>query len=336
VSAPHRSPARLTGPTMRYTRAPFATLALLAALALSGCGRTSSERPRPPASAPDTATAATPAAADSVAADSGATAPADSASAGAASTRAFTRFALTGSRAMAALRDSLGEDGLAVVLALNRVDLAHAREGDTLVVPAPLDSLVALSPFPATWPALDSLPKSLWVSLRVQAWAAYEHGRLARWGPTSTGRRTKPTPAGLYHTNWKQKQRLSTIDDSWLLRWYVNLESHQGVSFHEYELPGRPMSHSCVRLRPEDARWIHDWCDTWTLAPDRRSALVEGTPVAVFGAWAWGQRRPWRLLPEHPEACTLTPSELDEALHVLHDRVAPDFTTADSTRTTTR
>ena len=46
---------------------------------------------------------------------------------------------------------------------------------------------------------------------RVQAFAAYDSGALVRWGPTSTGRREMPTPARLFHTNWKARQRTSTF-----------------------------------------------------------------------------------------------------------------------------
>jgi len=37
------------------------------------------------------------------------------------------------------------------------------------------------------------------------------------------------------------------------------------VSFHKFDLPGYPASHGCVRLPEEDAKWIYDWADHWTL-----------------------------------------------------------------------
>jgi len=33
----------------------------------------------------------------------------------------------------------------------------------------------------------------------------------------------------------------------------------RGHSFHQYELPGHPASHGCIRLLERDATWIYDW-----------------------------------------------------------------------------
>lgn len=285
----------------------LATLALVLAL-LAGCSR---QHARESAPAPDTTVAVRPAPAPPP-------------------TPRYREVALAGDAGLRALRDSLGERGFATLLTVNRIDLAHARAGDTLVVPAPADSFDAFSPFPATIAGLDSCAKLLLVSNRVQAWAAYAAGVRVKWGACCTGRRTKPTPAGLYHTNWKQPERHSTIDGSWLLRWYVNLHSTEGVSFHVYELPGRPASHSCVRLSEEDARWIYDWCDTWTLA-DRRHVAREGTPTIVLDAYAYGQRRPWRALSGDPRACDVTDSTITAALHAAELSPATDTDAAAGT-----
>ena len=152
------------------------------------------------------------------------------------------------------------------MLRLNRVDLGHARQGDTLVVPSVFD-WARLAPFPDTLPAGGVPPRLLVVSARVQAFGAYEAGRLVRWGPTSTGRQEKPTPPALYHANWRQRTRTSTFNDEWILHWYVNLSNFDGISLHQYELPGRPASHSCVRLLEDDAAWLYHWVETWKLVP---------------------------------------------------------------------
>jgi len=112
---------------------------------------------------------------------------------------------------------------------------------------------------PAVLPGASSLPKLVLVSLRVQAFGAYEGGRLRHWGPTSTGRRDKPTPPGLYHANWKAKERTSTIDDEWLLRWCVNIEN-SGISLHQYDLPGyRRATRACGCSRRTAARSTTSW-----------------------------------------------------------------------------
>ena len=50
-------------------------------------------------------------------------------------------------------------------------------------------------------------------------------------------------------------------------------------------MPGRPASHSCVRLIESDARWLYGCADEWRVATDRRTMLRDGTPVVVFGEW---------------------------------------------------
>lgn len=291
-----------------------AAVALLVSLAAAGCGR--GQAPAPPVGSRP-----------SSAADSAARAPVPPVAPAPETTLVrYGTCPLTDPRALHELELRLGADGFLAVLKLNRIDLAHARRGDTLVVPERLD-MAALSPFPAEIPAARELAKLLLVSARVQAFAAYDTGRLVRWGPTSTGRREKPTPPGLYRTNWKDRERVSTFNEEWLLEWYVNLENREGISLHQYDLPGRPASHSCVRLLGDDAEWLYGWADTWSLTPDGRGVVKEGTPVVVMGAYAFGQRRPWKRLPADPRATAVTAAELDSALALA---IPPRVASADS------
>ena len=213
------------------------------------------------------------------------------------------------------------------VLKLNRVDLAHVRDRDSLILPEVFGDSLDLAPFPRTLAAVRDTAKLVLVSLRLQAFAAYDSGQLVQWGPTSTGRKAKPTPAGLYHATWKDRDRISTVDDEWRLFWCVNIDNHEGVSLHQYELPGRPASHSCVRLLESDAMWIYAWAEQWKLSANGRLAAT-GTPVVVFGAWGWGQRAPWKLLPEDPVVGRLAPAEVEEALRMLREADRPVFTPA--------
>jgi hypothetical protein len=203
---------------------------------------------------------------------------------------------------------------MSVVLKINRVDRRHIHNGSTLIIPDATDDFMALSPFPQKIELARPVLKLLLISRRVQAFGAYEAGELVRWGPTSTGRKSKPTPAGLYHTNWKTIEKRSTVKHEWILRWYYNLENREGISIHQYDLPGRPASHACVRLLEDDAQWIYDWADGWTLSDDRRSILAYGTPVVIFGEYDFDEPPPWKQLPEDPNATTITINEIEEAL----------------------
>lgn len=183
-----------------------------------------------------------------------------------------------------------------VIYKLNRIDAAHAKRRN-IVVPDIIGDELEYAPLPATLPALAEIPRFIAVSRRVQAFGAYEYGRLVRWGPTSTGKAATPTDSGLFFTNWKSRTTISTDDPKWILDWYVNFIALKGVAFHQYDLPGTPASHGCVRLLEVDAKWVYDWARQWT--PGRGSNVKEyGTPVLVFGDYEYGRSAPWNGLPE--------------------------------------
>ena len=209
----------------------------------------------------------------------------------------------------------LGPERFLLALKVNRRDSLHVRDGEILLVPDSTAELLDLSPFPREAPSARDLAKLILVSRRVQAFAAYDSGRLARWGPVSTGRETLQTPEGLYHTNWKDAERTSTFNEEWLLKWYINLENFLGISFHLFDLPGYAASHSCVRLMLDDAMWLYDWVEQWRVDPlDRRKILVPGTPVVVFGEFRYGHKSPWRDLAKDSTATDVPHTEIEAAL----------------------
>jgi lipoprotein-anchoring transpeptidase ErfK/SrfK len=195
----------------------------------------------------------------------------------------------------AALLAAADPDPLGVLEKLNRADRRHLARLDVLVVPvgAPTDPM-RHAPFPRRYPASTALPKLLVVDLAWQAFAAYEDGRLVRWGPVSSGRRDDPTPSGAFHLAWKSLGRRSTVNPRWYMPWYFNFASTAGLALHAYTLPGHPASHACIRLLPRDARWLYRWGEQWTLAPDGRTVLAPGTPVLVTGAFDFDAPPPWR------------------------------------------
>lgn len=175
---------------------------------------------------------------------------------------------------------------------LNRADVKHLARLNRLVVPSEWRPEIEHSPFPATYAAAGATPKLLVVDQPSQVFAAYEHGTLVRWGPTSTGRQAKPTPTGLYHLNWRARTRTSTLSGEWRLNWYFNFHNQRGLAFHEFDLPGLPASHACVRLLARDAMWIYNWGQSWTL--DAKDQLVEtGTPVMILGEYNFAAPPPW-------------------------------------------
>jgi len=190
---------------------------------------------------------------------------------------------------------------IVVLEMVNRRDRAHLLRADPpvpgLLVPITWAAdPIAYSPFPASWPAGEKYPKAIVVDQPRQAFAAYEHGRIVRWGPVSSGRKETPTPEGAYNLTWRARKRRSTDNQDWLLEWYFNFVNERGVSFHLFDLPGYPASHACVRLLLRDAQWLYAWGEQWTL-DDRRQLAEPGTPVFVLGTYPYGALPAW-LAPE--------------------------------------
>lgn len=228
---------------------------------------------------------------------------------------AFEVFKIQHRKSIAELQSRLGADAFAAVLKINRIDRSHLRVGDLLVIPRASGDLMSVAPFPPQIETARNMLKLVLVSRRVQAFGAYEAGRLVRWGPTSTGKKSTPTPAGLYHANWKSKSTRSSVNASWILPWCFNLDNRVGVAFHQFDLPGYPASHGCVRLLEEDTKWIYDWAEQWTLSKTDQSVFAFGTPVVIFGDYSYGEKPVWTRLAEDPGASAVSVAETQTALN---------------------
>lgn len=197
------------------------------------------------------------------------------------------------------------------IFALNRMDARRLNAGDKIIIPDTLtQNFLDYSPFPQHFEMLDSIPKTVLISRRVQGFALYEQGNLIRWGPVSSGKRSTQTPAGLFYGNYKARSKVSTVDDSWLLPYYFNFMNFEGVGVHQYAMPGYPASHACVRLKKEDAMAIYNWADQWTLDSKGREVIKNGTPFMVFGDYDFEGALPWLSLAENPQSNFLTSGEM--------------------------
>ena len=190
-----------------------------------------------------------------------------------------------------------GKDRLAMVQFLNRIYLDDLRTGDSLVVPSHLGlDPRAYAPFPLRYEGARDFDKLFVIHKGVQAWAAYQHGDLERWGLVNTGAVDSQTPAGRYNFNWKEINRVSTLSppgEIWRMRWVFNFHHERGIHIHQYRMPiGEPASHGCVRLITDDAKWIYDWADGWRTTAGNAArglpsadgrVLEQGTTVLVLG-----------------------------------------------------
>lgn len=201
-----------------------------------------------------------------------------------------------------------------ILAAINRVDVKHLQRLDSFLVPDVYDdSLQMYFPFPQQVDYLKEVSKIIIFSYPTQSFGAYENGKLVLCGPTNMGKKASLTPTGLFFCNWKSKETRSTVDKSWILKWNFNVSNMGGVGFHQYDLPGYPASHSCMRLWAEQAEFLYYWAEQWKLNSDQQ-LIAQGTPVVIFGAYPFGKPRPWFVLAQNPDALNLDESQLKEII----------------------
>jgi hypothetical protein len=192
------------------------------------------------------------------------------------------------------LNSRYGLDNKPLLQLLNRSLLEDLNRGDTLVIPTHLDlDFRAYSPFPRFYPGARDIDKVVILDKSIQAFAAYEWGRLLRWGILNTGAESSRTPSGRFNVNWKQDYRISTLsppDDPWEMYWVMNIHEGRGIHLHQYAMPtAGPASHGCVRLLDPDAIWLYNWTDTWEKTGGSEISSVgaritkQGSMVLVIG-----------------------------------------------------
>lgn len=219
-----------------------------------------------------------------------------------------------------AIMKALSPAERAIVLKLNRVDAASWKRLDTMVIPEKIDTAwMAYTVFPTELPLLKDVRKMIFFAYYPQAVGLYEGGRLTRWAPTNMGKKSSPTPTGLFSCNWKALESTSTVDDDWKLKWNFNVWNKGGVGFHQYQLPGYPASHSCMRLLEEDARFIYDWADQWILSKGELAA--QGTPVIIFGSYPFGKGKPWWKLVENPAALNIPADTMNAVIQPQLEKI---------------
>lgn len=219
------------------------------------------------------------------------------------------------------LTENPGNKQLQIVLAVNRMDKAHLTKKDSIIVPGDLTGDIEFYlPFPFEVPYLIPIKKIVFFSYPTQTFAAYENGELIYTGPTNMGRKRAQTPTGLFFTNWKAERTTSTFNDEWDLRWNFNIANKAGVGWHQYDLPGYPASHSCLRLLEKDAKYLYKWADQWILKDDQ-NILVKGTPVIVFGKYDFAAPKPWFQLTNNPKALNISSAEIEKITKPYLDNI---------------
>ena len=155
------------------------------------------------------------------------------------------------------------------IITLNNIanpDLIYV--GQELTIPA----AGVFSPDAASAPAPPTNQgKAIVVSTQEQRIYAYENGQLVRSHLVSTGRSQTPTVLGDYAVYVKHTATNMRGPDYFLPDVPYTMYFYSGYGIHGtywHNSFGRPMSHGCVNLPIDEARWFFEWA-------------AVGTPVRV-------------------------------------------------------
>lgn len=237
--------------------------------------------------------------------------------------------------AMAAFNKEFSKEYQYVILALNRLDLKNKWRADTLMIPDKIDAtLMSYSPFPRNLDRLKDVKKIVFFSYPIQAYALYEHGNLVKWGPTSMGSKAAQTKRGLMFANWKKELSISTVSSEWKLPYNFNIHNTLGIGWHQYDLPGYPASHSCLRLLMDDAKFLYAWADQWILNKGGATVKANGTPVIVFGDYKWGAKKPWKNLSTDAKSDHISVEEMNAIIEPDLSKILEEQAKRDEVLTT--
>ncbi|MBN8587289.1 MAG: L,D-transpeptidase [Rhodothermia bacterium] len=184
---------------------------------------------------------------------------------------------------------TIGKEYKPLLQMLNRDIMGRISPSDSLIVPDQLGlDHRAYSPFPKYYAGAELLDKFFVVDKSYQLYAAYEFGKLVRWGVVSTGRKGAKaiwTPSGRFNFNWRQDFRISSDSppgQEWRLNWVSNFYLERGIHTHQYAIPVvGAASHGCVRMIDADAKWVYNWHRGWVMK--NKQLLEQGNMVIVQG-----------------------------------------------------
>lgn len=180
-----------------------------------------------------------------------------------------------------------------IVRRINRMNVG-LKAGMVIAIPKYLDriSIYDVSPFPRYIESTGE--RSIYVSQRDLAWAAYDQdGELLWWGPVSPGKgncQTKDrckTPSGSFRII--RKQDIDCISTAFPRRLNGDnggapmpycMHFFRGYALHgSPTVPGYADSHGCVRLFIEDARWLNEEFITLPGNGYKGTRVIIGSPA---------------------------------------------------------
>ncbi len=206
------------------------------------------------------------------------------------------------------------------ITTLNRKEFRFFRVKDSIIVPEFVNKdLRVYSIFPSCYPGARQIKKIIMISNKYQCYACYEFGKLVRFSAANTGKEQTQTYPGRYALNWRQRLRKSSIDSNWVLPFTWNFHQQAGNAFHQFDMPGRPVSHSCVRQFMQDAEWLYSWGEGSKYDSLKNPIYMSGTPVLIIDNFDYTHKRykPWMYITSNKDikiSLPDKPMEIEEAL----------------------
>jgi hypothetical protein len=216
--------------------------------------------------------------------------------------------------------DTTTFDKSRIIKTLNRKELRFIRVGDSIVVPdTAIRDIRTYSIFPVIYNEAWDIPKIIIVSNKYQSYACYEKGHLVRFAAANTGKETSQTYPGRYSLVWKARTKRSSIDSNWILPFVFNFHHEAGNAFHQFDMPGRPVSHSCIRQFMEDAKWLFYWGEGLKKDSSHNYIPMSGVPVIIIDNFDYSRKRfgPWLDLQTNKDTVISLPKNplgVEEAL----------------------
>lgn len=207
-----------------------------------------------------------------------------------------------------------------ILMTLNRQETRFLKIGETIVLPDTIiEDVLAYSVFPQWYEEAKDIPKIIVVSNKYQCYGAYENGKLVHFAAVNSGKERTPTFPGRYALVWKQRVRRSSLDSTWVMPFTFNFHSIAGSAFHQFTMPGRPVSHSCVRQFMDDAEWLFNWGEQAQKDSSGHFIPFSGTPVLIIDIFDFSRKTggPWLDLKSNKDSILQLPDnplEYEEAL----------------------
>ncbi|HOM04223.1 MAG TPA: L,D-transpeptidase [Candidatus Kapabacteria bacterium] len=207
-----------------------------------------------------------------------------------------------------------------IITTLNRKELRFIRNGEKIIVPEVFtNNILDYSIFPHYYPSASNIDKIIIVAIDKQAYGCYENGRLVRFAAVNSGKERTPSFPGRYALVWKDRLRRSSLDSTWIMPFTFNFHSAAGSAFHQFQMPGRPVSHSCLRQFLDDAQWLFHWGETAKKDTSGKLIPFSGTPVILLNHFDYSRPTggPWLDFTSNKDGIVELPDnplEIEEAL----------------------